>query len=120
LTPPDRAQVVAELGSIRRIFPKLEIPPGVLETYLRPPASPDECVFSQMTACFSADLSTRITPCQFGGRPVCSECGCMASAGLSAIARIKLAGFIPVGGIYSASRKIGERLGGAERAKAHL
>ncbi len=112
LTTPDRAQVVAELARIRQNFSKVDIPPGVLETYLRPPASPDECVFSQMTACYSADLSTRITPCQFGGRPVCSECGCMASAGLASIARLKVAGFIPIAGIYSASRKIGERFAG--------
>ncbi len=112
LAPPDRAQVVAELARIRQNFSKVDIPPGVLETYLRPPASPDECIFAQMTACYSADLATRITPCQFGGRPVCSECGCMASAGLASIARLKVAGFIPIAGIYSASRKIGERFAG--------
>ncbi len=112
LTPPDRARVVAELDLIGRRFPKVDIPEGVLETYLRPPASPQECIFSQMTACFSADLSTRVTPCQFGGRPVCSECGCMASAGLASIGRLKIAGFVPLAGIYAASRKIGERFAG--------
>ena len=34
--------------------------------------------FAQATACVSADLRTPITPCQFGGQPDCSSCGCMA------------------------------------------
>jgi len=59
----------------------------------------------------SCDLTTRITPCQFGGRPVCTECGCIASGGLAAIGRSQLAGLIPVSGIFSASQQIGSSLG---------
>jgi hypothetical protein len=55
----------------------------------------------------SADLKTRVVPCQFGGNPDCSSCGCIASMGLAAVAAHKLGGFIPVGAIFKASVKIG-------------
>ena len=55
-------------------------------------ASPAECTFARTTECLSADLERRISPCQFGGNPDCSNCGCMASAGLDAIARHRLPG----------------------------
>jgi hypothetical protein len=48
-------------------------------------------------------------PCQFGGRPVCSECGCIASAGLASIGKYKVAGLIPVSKIFDLSKKVGER-----------
>jgi len=84
----------------------------VLEGYLHPPASPQECIFAQTTTCLSADLATRIEPCQFGGQPVCAECGCMASAGLASIGKYKLAGLIPVSQIFSLSKRIGEHFNG--------
>ena len=40
--------------------------------------------------------------------PDCANCGCMASAGLAAVARHKLWGFIPVGTIFTGSVAIGE------------
>ena len=48
-----------------------------------------------------------MTPCQFGGNPDCSQCGCIASMGLAAVGNHKLAGVIPVGAIFTASAKIG-------------
>ena len=45
-------------------------------------ANPDECIFAKTTACLSADLKRTITPCQYGGDPDCTQCGCMASVGL--------------------------------------
>jgi len=60
--------------------------------------------------CISADFETRITPCQFGGTPDCSNCGCIASAGLAAVARHQLFGFIPVGAIFNGSLKLGQRM----------
>ena len=62
------------------------------------------------TTTISADLTTRITPCQFGGEPDCANCGCIASAGLAAVARHHLLGFIPIGSIFTGSVKIGERM----------
>lgn len=109
LNPQDRQFVLTELAQLRSRFPKVDLPTAVLNGYYRPPASPQECIFAQVTHCISADLTTGITPCQFGGRPVCSECGCMASAGLSSIGEHKLARLIPVSMIFMASRKLGER-----------
>jgi hypothetical protein len=67
-------------------------------------------VFAKTTTTVSADLKTRITPCQFGGAPDCSNCGCVASAGLAAVARHHLMGVIPVGAIFTSSFKVGEQV----------
>jgi MoaA/NifB/PqqE/SkfB family radical SAM enzyme len=110
LTKADRRRVVAELMALRLKYPKLEAPKGLLDVYANPPTSPDECVFAQTTTTVSADLKTRITPCQFGGNPDCANCGCIASAGLAAVARHQLYGFIPVGAIFTSSLRVGQRL----------
>src|SRR5258705_109753 len=73
LLPADRAQVVADLKALRLRYPKLEAPEGLINSYANPPASPDDCVFARMTTSISADLTTRITPCQFGGAPDCEN-----------------------------------------------
>lgn len=109
LDPHDRETALAELARVRSRFPKVYLPGVVLDGYYHPPASPEECIFAQATNCISADLRTRITPCQFGGRPVCSECGCVASAGLAAIGKHKLGGLIPVSKIFAVSQKLGDR-----------
>jgi MoaA/NifB/PqqE/SkfB family radical SAM enzyme len=109
LTLQDRVDVVRELGRLRPVFPKLFVPPSALDGYLRPPSSPQECMFAQLTACVSADLKTPISPCQFGGRPVCSECGCFASAGLASVGRYRVAGLVSIAEIFDFSRKVGER-----------
>lgn len=108
LLPADRERVVRDLMELRRAFPKLRMPKGMIEVYAKPPASPAECIFAKTTECLSADYSTRISPCQFGGKPACNECGCIASAGLKAIGRHKLFGFLPVGSIFEASLRIGQ------------
>ena len=110
LRPADRAQVVGDLLALRLRYPKLAMPKGLIDAYTRPPTSPDECVFATTTTSISADLTTKITPCQFGGAPDCANCGCIASAGLAAVARHQLFGFIPVGSLFTGSLKIGERL----------
>lgn len=108
LTADDRALIVAELRRVRHKFPKLQMFDGMLAVYTDPPDSPDNCIFAQTTECFSSDLDHRITPCQFGGNPDCSNCGCIASAGLEAIGRHRLKGGIPVGKIFHASMKVGQ------------
>lgn len=107
LRPEDRARVVSELFSLRREFPKIQMPHGLIRVYATPPDSPDECIFSRVTQSFSADLQTRITPCQFGGTPDCANCGCIASAGLAAIGRHRLFGFIPIDPIFDTSIRVG-------------
>jgi MoaA/NifB/PqqE/SkfB family radical SAM enzyme len=108
LTPGDRQRVVSDLRALRLRYSKLEAPEGLINAYANPPASPDDCVFARTTWSVSADLTTKITPCQFGGTPDCANCGCIASAGLTALARHKLGGFVPVGSIFTGSVKIGE------------
>src|SRR5205814_4816073 len=110
LRPADRQRVVADLLALRLRYPKLALPKGLIEVYADPPESPDECVFARTTRSISADLTTRVTPCQFGGTPDCSNCGCIASAGLTAVARHRLWGFVPIGQIFTGSVKIGERM----------
>jgi MoaA/NifB/PqqE/SkfB family radical SAM enzyme len=107
LSPADRQQVVAEIIELKGRFPKLEMPTGLLRAYVAPPQSPAECVFARTTTCVSADFKTRITPCQFGGNPDCANCGCMASAGLAAVAQHRLPGGLRVGAIFETSEKIG-------------
>jgi len=110
LTPADRATVISELRRLMPLVPKLQMLDGMLKVYASPPPSPDQCVFAQTTECYSADLERRIMPCQFGGNPDCSNCGCIASAGLEAIGRHKLRGGIPVGRIFYASLRVGKRI----------
>lgn len=111
LTPEDRAAVLGELWELREQCRKLDMKKLVLEGYARPPQSPRECVFAQVTTCLTADLRTRVEPCQFGGKPVCTECGCIASAGMAAIARTKIAGLVPLSAIFTASQWIGRHAG---------
>ena len=108
LSPADRAAVVAELRRLRLQFSKLQLLDGMLNVFAKPPESPDECIFAKTTECLSSDLERRITPCQLGGNPDCQNCGCIASAGLEAIGRHKLHGFIPVGKIFTASLAVGQ------------
>src|SRR4029079_17549009 len=109
LRPIDRERAVADMRALRLKYKKLAAPDGLINVYADPPESPDECVFSRTTTNISADLKTRITPCQFGGQPDCSNCGCIASAGLAAVARHQLLGFIPIGRIFNGSLKVGEK-----------
>ncbi len=107
--PAERRRVVGEIRELCSRFPKLYAPEAVLKGYLQPPRSPDECIFAQTITCVSADFTTHIHPCPIGGRPDCAECGCVASAGLAAIGRFRLAGLVPISGIFSLSRRIGNR-----------
>jgi MoaA/NifB/PqqE/SkfB family radical SAM enzyme len=110
LLPSDRQKVIADLLALRQRYPKLKMPKGMIEAYAEPPSSPDECVFARTTTTISADLTTKITPCQFGGEPDCENCGCIASAGLAAVARHQILGFIPIAPLFTGSLKIGDRL----------
>ncbi len=108
LTPADRERVLAELRLLRTRYPKLDMPLGLLAAYAAPPRSPGECTFARLTHCVSADLKKQITPCQFGGNPDCSQCGCMASAALAAISRHQLVPGLQIGTLVNASLQVGE------------
>src|SRR5207245_11378837 len=101
--PADRERVVSDLVALRLRSSKLAAPKGLVEVYANPPQSPGECVFARTTRCVSADFETRITPCQFGGAPDCSQCGCIASAGLAAVARHQLFAILPVASLFTVS-----------------
>jgi len=107
LTADDRKSVVETLLRIREDHPKLDMLEGVIKEFLSPPASPDRCIFAQTTRTLSADFTTPVEPCQFGGDPDCSRCGCIASMGLAAVGHRKLVGPITAGHIFWTSRAIG-------------
>jgi MoaA/NifB/PqqE/SkfB family radical SAM enzyme len=110
LQESDRTQAIHDLQALRLRYDKLSLNEETLAVYEAPPDSPAECLFARLTTSVSADLTTRITPCQFGGNPDCRNCGCLASAGLGAIGRHKLMGVIPIESLFDWSVSIGERV----------
>lgn len=110
LTRDERSKALVELAQLRTQHPKLDMPEAMLRQFASPPRNPRDCVFALTTRTLSADLRTKITPCQFGGNPDCSSCGCIASMGLAAIADHKLAGVLPVGSILKPSIRIGHAI----------
>jgi sulfatase maturation enzyme AslB (radical SAM superfamily) len=108
LSKEERLCVIEEMTQLRKRFAKLDMPEAVIRQFATPPQNPNDCVFALTTQTLSADLQTKITPCQFGGNPDCTACGCFASMGLASIAAHKLAGFLPVGAILKASIIIGQ------------
>jgi len=92
LQPEERLQAIADMLALRKEFPKLDMPEGMIRQFASPPHSPKDCVFALTTQILSADLKTKVVPCQFGGNPDCGSCGCVASMGLAAVAAHKLGG----------------------------
>jgi sulfatase maturation enzyme AslB (radical SAM superfamily) len=107
LPPAARLQAVRDLHDIREKYRKLSMTDLTIEGFLSPPSKPTECIFANLTRTITADLKTRVGPCQFGGNPDCSQCGCLASAGLNSIGKIKVPGGIPIQWIYDQSFKVG-------------
>jgi len=105
----ERRIAIDRIAAIQSSYPKLCASGIILDGYRYPPFSPSECIFAQITNCVSADLSTPVIPCQIGGRPECSECGCIAEAGLASIGKFKLAGLLKVSDIFAVSRRLGEQ-----------
>jgi MoaA/NifB/PqqE/SkfB family radical SAM enzyme len=108
LTPSQRVFVAQELLRLRPLFPILGMHERVIQEILSPPKSPEECIFARTTHTISADLKTKITPCQFGGDPDCSQCGCMASMGLAAVGHYRVVGGLTGGHLFQASDRIGD------------
>ena len=115
LTEEERRRVVETLLQLRREQPKLDMREGMIKEFLSPPASPDKCIFAKTTLTLSADLKTRVKPCQFGGEPDCIRCGCIASMGLAAVGHHKLIGPLTAGHIFWASTNIGRSIQRAGR-----
>jgi len=118
LKSAERKRAIDELLELRARYPKLDMRPGLIREFLNPPHSPEDCMFARTTETISADLKTRITPCQFGGEPDCKQCGCMASMALAAVGNYQLAGLVPVRAIFKASSRFGNLFGSPPR-RAH-
>jgi MoaA/NifB/PqqE/SkfB family radical SAM enzyme len=108
LRPEDRERVVKEILELYEREPKLhDMFPSVVRGYLHPPQTPAECTFAKTTDCLSSDLKRTITPCQYGGDPDCTQCGCLASVGLKALSDYRIAGVLPLEHIFAGSLAIG-------------
>ncbi len=110
LRPEDRTAVVREVRRLRNRYPKVHATDQMLDAFAKPPQSPEECIFARTTDCYAADLTTKVTPCQLGGKPVCAECGCLASVGMAAVGRHRLAGLVTLESLFAASFRIGENV----------
>lgn len=108
LSAEQRIGVINKLRELRLRYPILDINEAVLREFLTPPQSPKECIFARSTHTISADLKTHISPCQFGGDPDCSQCGCMASMGLAAVGHHQLAPGITLGKLFNISERLGK------------
>ncbi len=108
LTPAQRASVIDDLRRLRPLYPKLDMHEIVIAEIASPPSSPEECIFARTTETISADLTTRITPCQFGGDPDCAQCGCIASMGLAAVGHHRVLGPLTAGHLFFASDRVGK------------
>jgi MoaA/NifB/PqqE/SkfB family radical SAM enzyme len=107
LTPEDRQVMARRLVTLHRKYPKLLITEGMAQAFVHPPSSPDDCLFSKMSANYSADLESRVEPCVFGGAPDCSQCGCAISGALHSIRSIRLAGPVKIDHFVSGSIRVG-------------
>lgn len=119
LSQEQRRQVTEELLALRTEYRKLDMIPAAIKGLMNPPRSPLECTFARSTETISADLKTYITPCQFGGTPDCTECGCVASVGLQALADHRLGGLVRLGSIFNTSFRIGGAMDHHRQRRKH-
>jgi sulfatase maturation enzyme AslB (radical SAM superfamily) len=117
LSELQRDWAIRDLLRLREQYPKLEMGAEMILEFAHPPASPKECIFARTTRVFSADLKTEVKPCQLGGNPNCSRCGCVASMGLAAVGHHKLFAGISAGMVCQASLKVGELVSKLRSAK---
>jgi MoaA/NifB/PqqE/SkfB family radical SAM enzyme len=75
LTSADRELIARQLPPLSKQYPDLLTTEGIARAIIHPPRNPDDCLFSKMSANYSADLQSRVEPCVFGGAPDCSQCG---------------------------------------------
>jgi hypothetical protein len=107
LSSEERRRVAGELTGLHNAYPKLLMSSEIADAFVTPPRSPEECLFSKMSTNYSADLTTRVEPCIFGGTPDCSRCGCVISGGLHRVQKVRIAGPLTVGHLVRGSIAIG-------------
>ena len=108
LSSEEKMEVLSELTQLREEFPKVYLLNSIIAGFVKPPKSPTDCIFARTTVNVTADLSSKISPCQFGGEPDCSQCGCFASAGLNAVGDHRVLKVVPIRALYKASDAIGK------------
>ena len=106
-----RREVLDELERLFPLYPKFQMNRKMIEELRHPPQSPEECIFARTTTSLSADLETRIGPCQFGGTPDCTQCGCVASMALAAVGHHRVLPGLTAGDLMFASERVGEGVG---------
>jgi MoaA/NifB/PqqE/SkfB family radical SAM enzyme len=106
LTREDRELATEELLRLGERYPKL-LTGRAVRAFLDPPTDPENCLFAKMSVNYSADLRTRVEPCILGGSPDCSQCGCVASAGLHGAEAIKVAGPLRIRQLVRGSVAVG-------------
>ena len=111
LSAQDRERLAQELPPLRHRYAKLLVPEGLAKAWVKPPASPRECLFAKMSVNYTADLKTRVEPCVFGGTPDCSQCGCSISSALHWIKTIPVAGPLKIDHLVRASLAVGRIAG---------
>ncbi len=111
LAPNQRRRVVEDLLRLQAMYPLIDMPPPVIREFMHPPASPKDCMFARNTLTLSADLKSKITPCQFGGTPDCSQCGCLASMGLAAVGHSRIMPGVSAGQLLHLSELVGKGIG---------
>ncbi len=116
LAPAERARLAQQMPGWQTRFPKLLVGKPYAEALESPPQNPDECIFSKMSANYSADLATRVEPCIFGGAPDCQQCGCAVSLGMHWLSRYKLAGPLRAGHLIGVSVASGTLVNRLRRA----
>lgn len=120
LTPEMRRQAVSVLSSLAPRYRKLVLNDYILKAYLNPPQNPSECIFATITQCLSPDLETVVSPCQFGGNPKCSECGCLGSIAMHAVGERRLPIGVKMGSLFKVSNRVGQWLRDVrERQRPH-
>jgi MoaA/NifB/PqqE/SkfB family radical SAM enzyme len=107
LTELNRQQLAEYLTGITGQYPKLTMHSGLVDAFLKPPAGPEECMFSKLSLNYTADLRTRVEPCVFGGSPECAECGCSMSMGMHWLGEYNLGGRLRAKHLIRGSLAIG-------------
>jgi sulfatase maturation enzyme AslB (radical SAM superfamily) len=108
LSSAQRTRCIAELRRLRTLYTKLDMYDAQIREFENPPSTPADCIFAQTTTTISADLKTQIVPCQLGGNPDCSQCGCVASMGMAAVGHYRVGFGVTAGQLFSISNRIGK------------
>jgi hypothetical protein len=117
LTEEARKRLFEQLPRLKAKYPSLVLSGSNVRAFANPPRNPAECTFTRISAAYSADLRSKVTPCFYGGNPDCTQCGCAVSVALHWLhdQRVPHAMGLRAGHIIDASLKVNEWMGFARR-----